>query len=367
MTTPETQQLDPETTVSRSAMADLAPDCRQALREHGYRIPVADGRVRLAMVGQTTYFECCGLTKATDDIEPLFIDFRSGADTTSMISEIDRFAPHVILVFRPEIIPVGLFADIGALTVGFLTEPLPRATGIHHPDLERRLEYLKAIDCDNFDRIISFDPLIAETASGVVPVWRSMPIPVADECFFDVQPFTVDPRMVFVGRSTAHREMWLERAKHEFDVLHIAHGLFGTDLIEMLSQPSVSLNIHNEAYSSFENRVSICLAAGHLVISEALNPTHGLEPGIDFLEVMLPHDLGMLLSQIKRFPDSFTRMRVMGRMKAEYFRASRVYPRLLHDLYWDFGAFGTTRRQHLEGGLERLGASSATIDQPTGD
>jgi hypothetical protein len=43
-------------------------------------------------------------------------------------------------------------------------------------------------------------------------------------------------------------------------------------------------------------------------------------------------------------PGAFESIRVRGRAKAELYRASSVYPRLIHDLYLDLAAFGTRRR-----------------------
>ena len=88
------------------------------------------------------------------------------------------------------------------------------------------------------------------------------------------------PRILFVGRSTPHRESFLGRTKGEFDVLHIAFGVGAAELDEVMRTHDVAINLHNEPYPSFENRVCLHLAAGHLVISETLSPTHGLEPGI---------------------------------------------------------------------------------------
>ena len=107
----------------------------------------ADGPpLRLAFVGQTTYFASCSLQEPAAGILPAFIEFRAGADAESMLASLRAFDPDVVLVFRPEIIPAGAFADLGALTIGFLTEPIPRAEGSSHPDLERRLEDLRAVD-----------------------------------------------------------------------------------------------------------------------------------------------------------------------------------------------------------------------------
>jgi hypothetical protein len=49
------------------------------------------------------------------------------------------------------------------------------------------------------------------------------------------------------------------------------------------------------------------------------------------------------VEMLGRFPGLWHRVRVRGRMKAEQFRASRVWPRLLHDALADVGAFGSAR------------------------
>jgi hypothetical protein len=42
-------------------------------------------------------------------------------------------------------------------------------------------------------------------------------------------------------------------------------------------------------------------------------------------------------------PDSYERVRVRGRLKAEQHRASRVWPRIVRDLLRDLSVFGTAR------------------------
>lgn len=327
-----------------SATLDIHPDLEAQLRARDVLAPLAGERVRVGFVGQRTYFESSALNHATAAIDPIFIDFRSGADPKPVLAKLEAFDPQVIVVFRPEIIPKGLFSNLDALTVGFLTEPLPRPTAEdEHPDLKRRLDYLKGIDESNFDRIVSFDPLVVESAGTVVDIWRSMPLPVADEYFLPVERFSAPPRPVFMGRSTRHREAWLIDAKHHHDVLHIAHGVFGEELRELLSKPTISINIHNERYPSFEVRVPLCLASGHLVVSEPLSPTHGLEADIDYLEMLAVMNLVPLIDQVNSDPNVYHQVRVMGRMKAERFRASSVFARLLADLYQDVGQFGRGR------------------------
>jgi hypothetical protein len=309
-----------------------------------YRAVPVGAPLRLAFVGQSTFFEACALDEHSARLSTRFVEFRAGADADAMVAAVRDHRPHAVVVFRPEIVPRGVFAALRVPTLGLLTEPIPRTSGRRaHPDLRRRRADLAHLDPDNFDRIISFDPLIVPTADRVMPVWRSVPIPVTDRLYAPVRRIEGPPRMLFVGRSTAHRESFLSRTKGEFDVLHIAFGVGAAELEEAMRSHHVAINLHNEPYPSFENRVCLHLAAGHLVISETLSPTHGLEPGIDYLEVDRPDDLLRIARNLSRFPDAYHRVRVRGRAKAEDYRASRVWPRLVGDLLRDLTAFGTHR------------------------
>jgi hypothetical protein len=302
--------------------------------------------VRLAFVGQKTFFEVCALEDEVPAIETCFFEFRKDADAVALRSNLDAFAPDVVVVFRPEIIPAGTFDGLAATKLGYLTEPIPRdAQGRHH-DLERRRWELQEVDAASFDRIVSFDPLIAPTAESILPVWRSLPLPVADRMYRDVEPIAGRPRVLFVGRSTPHREHMLADAKADHpDLLHEAFGVGSAELEQLMAAHDVGINLHNDTYWSFENRVCLHLAAGHLVLTEPLSPRHGLERGIDYLEISSAGALSFLLGQLERFPRTWHRVRVRGRLKAEQFRASRVWPRLVHDLLADVGA--SAPRRHV--------------------
>ncbi|WP_205696695.1 hypothetical protein [Conexibacter sp. SYSU D00693] len=306
--------------------------------------------MRVAFVGQSTFFEACALA---DGVVPTlttrFFEFRAGADAGRLRERLEAYDPQVVVVFRPEIIPSGTFDGLPVLTLGFLTEPLPRraapgqagSNGVAHHDLERRLEELSTVDARQFDRVVAFDPHIATSAGSVLPVWRSLPLPVADRFYRDVGPAPFSaPRPLFVGRSTPHRERLLADSKHLHDVLHFAFGVGAGELHDVMGARDVGINLHNEPYPSFENRVCLHLAAGHLVLSEPLSPTHGLEPGVDFLEVHDAKSLQHALFVLTRFPETWHDVRVRGRRKAEQFRASRVWSRLLGDLHRDVRARG---------------------------
>ena len=158
-------------------------------------------------------------------------------------------------------------------------------------------------------------------------------------------------------------------SKHEFDLLHLAFGVDADRLVEVMRDHEVGINIHNEEYPSFENRICLHLAAGHLVLSEPLSPEHGLEPGLDYVEIKNPSQLQHLIEMLRRFPNMYHRTRVRGRRKAEEFRASRVYPRMVADLLGDIAAFGTDRgtprapasgERVATGVVAKAGAAAAT-------
>jgi glycosyl transferase family 1 len=302
-------------------------------------------RRRVAFVGQSTFFRACVPPEQGEHLETTFIEFREGKDPSEMRAALDRLAPDAVVLFRPEVVPPGTLADVAVPVVGFLTEPVPRTlTGRPHPDLAKRGRDLERLDPANIDRLVSFDPLIAPVAERVFPIWRSLAIPVADRLFREPAPLRVDPlRMVFVGRSTPHRETYLAPVKASYDLLHVAFGAGIDELDGLLRDHDVTLNLHNEPYPSFENRVCLHLAAGHLVISEPLDPRHGLEPGRDYVEVVGPDDLLRALRDAEADPERADAVRASGRAQAERFRASTVFGELIEDLLADTEVSGTQR------------------------
>lgn len=301
--------------------------------------------MRVAFVGQSVYFRACSLELPAGGLSPRFLDFRTSASPDLLIEGLRSLDPDVIVVFRPEIIPEGLFGSMRAITVGYLTEPLPRDGASGHADLNERMRWLEQVDPGNFDRIVSFDPLIAETAASVLPVWSSLPLPVADSFFGSVPKRGRPPRLLFIGRSTQHREELLEPIKRRHPIVHIGHGLLGDQLQRFFARTDVQLNLHNHPYPTFENRVSVALAAGHLVVSEPLSPRHGLRPGQDYLEAEGPNALLAAFDQLAEDPDAYLDVQHSGRQQAERFRASAVYPQLIRRAIADVEERGSDRRR----------------------
>jgi hypothetical protein len=298
--------------------------------------------VRLAFVGQQAYFGYIALEQPAGDLEPRFFELRPNATGDELRAALDAYDPHVVIAFRPELVPHGLFEGLSAVTLGWLTEPLPRGEDAH-PDLRQRLEYLRNVDANNFDRIIAFEPKIVPAAQQVVPIWRSVPLPCTDRLFAEPREASPRPRLLFTGRSTAHRDAFLNPIKHDFDVVHLAHCVTDDRLAEFMAECDAGINLHNEPYPTFENRCGVYLAAGLLLISETLDPRCGLVPGVHYVECDQPWAMWEICAALMRTPHAFRSIRVRGRAAGERFRASAVYPKLIADLLEDVRRSGSPR------------------------
>jgi hypothetical protein len=290
--------------------------------------------MRLTFVGQRTYFEPCSLQDPVGDVVPAWVDLRPSEPPEVLRAAVEATEPDVVIAFRPDLVPAGALAGIDAARIGWLTEPLPRpGDDDPHPDLLARRATLEDLDPSQWDRVVCFDALCADTAAQVVPIWRSVPLPVSDRLYAPVrEPRGGDVRFLFVGRSTPHREAFLGPVKHDFDCVHLAHGVTGERLQALMAEADVAINLHNEPYPTFENRVQTSMAAGLLVVSEPLSPPCGLNPGVDHIEVAAPWELWEVARRLQRTPQAMRSIRLAGRRQAERFRASRVHVGLAREV-----------------------------------
>lgn len=198
--------------------------------------------------------------------------------------------------------------------------------------------------CAALDRLVSFNPALTGAPVGGREIWRAIPPPVSDAFFSEPRPLHRAPRAITLGRSTPHREETLIHAKHYHDLLQIIHGVHGQHIAEILRDYDVGVYV-DENGGEFGWQVGAHLAAGNLLFSEPLRPAHGLEMNIDYVKFESPEDLLLSLNRLASFPEMYWRTRVRGHLKAEHFRASRVFGRIVHDLLADVAAFGTSETE----------------------
>lgn len=273
-----------------------------------------------------------------------FFDLRDGTDIPALLADVERSAPDVLVVFRPDLLPPGALAGYPGVVLGVAIDTLPRAGRSSHESLDYNLAMLRRTDASNIDRLLLTDPLGFESAAETLPAWRCAPLPVADRHYREPALSARPPRMLFLGHSTRHREEMLIDQKHRFDVTHYAAGLAGDELDRVLAAHDVGICLHNDSgIVGFPHTVLLHLAAGHLVLTEPLEPKFGLDPGIHHIEVGNRHDLDLRVHQTQQMPDAYDRVRRRGNHFAQQFRASVQWPRLIGDLIEDVRVFGTHR------------------------
>jgi hypothetical protein len=256
---------------------------------------------------------------------------------------------HVVVALRPETLAPEALDAIAAPVLGLITEPLPRADREPHPAYDANLEALRALDPARVDRVITTDANSWDAAAALgLPLWRAMPLPVDDALYRAPRRTARPPRVAVLGASTPHRDAVLEGPKRDFAeaVVHHPEPLSGAALEAALDGADAALNVHAERWiRAFEPSVLLHLAAGHLVITEVLEPLYGLEPGLDVVMCGDHYELDLRVHQLFKTPEMYDRVRLRGHHKSRQFKASIIWPRVIGDLLADLSAFGTARRR----------------------
>lgn len=237
---------------------------------------------------------------------------------------------EVTVVLEPLSYPAAELERLPGTTLGVLTE-----RGGAHEEGESRARAL--------DRVVSFDPALTGQVVAGAKIWRAIAPPVSDRLFADVRPLHGRPRAMSIGSWSEHREAILMPVKHRHDLMQVIHGVSGEELVRLLGEYDVGVYVPRRSGAGFAQQVAMHLAAGQLLLSGSLAPSHGLEQDIDYLYCRSSEALVWVLDRIARFPEMYQRIRVRGRMKAEQFRASLLFARILQDLMLDVAVFGAGR------------------------
>jgi len=157
------------------------------------------------------------------------------------------------------------------------------------------------------------------------------PPAISDSAFFQTPALVKKARFLIPTNPNRYQKLFTDTilvpAQESVDV----EALLPSDSID-LHELTIGISVGESILRGFPILAAAHLAAGHGLISEPLFPLHGLEPGIDYFDVTSPEELQHVTNYVHRHPGVARLMAYRGRHKAEYFRASRVWPRILDDL-----------------------------------
>jgi glycosyltransferase involved in cell wall biosynthesis len=298
--------------------------------------------MKVAFVGQMEYFRFHFEDDLNDLYEVKKIQLRWFDPPADYYEDLVAFRPDLTVVFRGEFLPTALLPRLSGIKIAISSEPMPKILDgkLVYTDesLERFRLFLGIVD-KSFDFIFHHDQSSESFfQSQGVQLSGFIPLPIATGAY---RPVATSPShdILFLGRSTPHREAFLALLKREFDVLHIAHGFPGPKgvierhFLPIVSSFHVALNIHPVNELCWEPRVQHMLACGILVVSERISPNPYLIAGRDFLLTTSPADLYEICRNILKDPAKYSHIRKSGLQQVQKQLSTRsVFPKLFNDI-----------------------------------
>lgn len=244
-------------------------------------------RPKVAFICQPEYFRFT-YDNALND----FADVREFKLTYSMtpsdFDDLKAYHAHFNIFFRGEYVPNEVLEKLEGIKINLSSEPFPRRIDNHIEytlDSVKRYLGFRKIRNKLFDYVFHYEAASLEfmQKDGLF-LSGEFAFPVATNTY---KPVRLEKKwdLLFIGRSTQHRESIFNPLKHHFNFLHIAHGIWSADLVELINQSRICLNVHAEDEISWEPRLQMLLACGAFVISEPITPNNYYRPGIDYVEI----------------------------------------------------------------------------------
>lgn len=294
---------------------------------------------KVAFVGQPEYFQAC----YENDLDDLYqvgsfpLRFNPALDMeadVSTMSDLVAFNPDITVFFRGEYIHSSLISGLSGIKIGYSTEPFPKLINkrFHYTrDSINRFKFFLRFSERKFDFTFHYDEasrsfieLMGIRLSGY------QPLPVATQTWRP--PSSPVPKkwdIVFLGRSTPHREQFFGPLKRDLQFLHIAHGINGKDAMAYYNAGRIALNIHAEPELSWESRVQVLMACGTLVVSEPLSPNAYLEADRHYVEASSAGDLYEKCRKFLLYESEYEAMRAAARdIVGKKLSARTVFPSL---------------------------------------
>ena len=246
-------------------------------------------------------------------------------DSLTIVVDPDDYEPDVVASLRG-VVWLWFLRPLSQVN-GTRASVAPRLAGAAEEILLGRRNYLERVFANRALTIVVSDAKSYEYSVRQGFDVRLSPPPVSDV----VSGFAANREATI---SVLTRQERTEYTRQYLDVLPSqvslaeAGSLFETDSPRI---PSHWVVLQETLTSCFPYEAAIALVAGQTLISEALSPRWGLEPGLDYIEYSTPEELHRIVEHLARYPHSTQLMSGRGKAKSQSFIASQVYSRLFPD------------------------------------
>ncbi len=290
---------------------------------------------KIAFICQPEYFRFCYEYALNDifDVYEVPYNFNMTYNDLSYLENIDA---DFNFFFRGEFVPDELLRSLKGVKINLSSEPFPRHINNklnYSYDSFKRYFAFSEIRNKKFDYVFHYDEAsLPFLKNGGLLLSGSIAFPVATDIY---KPLETEKLwdLFFIGRSTNHREDYFSYLKHMYNFLHIAHGIWGPQLVEYLNMSRICLNIHAENEVSWEPRLQMLLATGAFVISEKITPNTILRPNIDYVEINTPRELREAVGYYLSHPEERRVISENGLTRVkELLDAKKTFVNLISDL-----------------------------------
>ena len=291
---------------------------------------------KLALIYQKEYFEYLFDKKLSEEFE-LFTQYINLGTQAEDLDELVDFNADINIVFRGEFFPTQTLTKLKGIKVAISTEPFPKIIDSKFnytlDSILRFRNFLPVFDKD-FDYIFHYDQVSASFLKGQgIDLSGYFPLPIATNDFMPIPCDDYEWDICFIGRSTEHREKYLGALKSHFKLIHIAHGLEGTEMLPYISRSKININLHAEPEISWEPRTQLLLACGTVMISEPISPNNYLEKNKDYIEIGTREELYNKCADILQNYEAYDDYKINGRAKIVNMLSSlNNFTNLTHDV-----------------------------------
>ena len=292
-------------------------------------------KAKIAFIGQPEYFR---FTYENDldgfaNVEEFKLIYTMDSDE---YQDLINFDADYNFFFRGEYVPDDVLQALNGINVDLSSEPFPRKINDQIKftrDSMNRYCVFRQIRNKPYDYVFHYDRASLEfMQKDGLYLSGEFPLPVATNTY---KPMDIGTKwdFFFIGRSTQHRELIFDSLKHHFNFLHIAHGIWGEDLVKLINQAKISLNVHAEDEISWEPRLQMLLACGAFVISEPVTPNCYFRPGIDYIELSKSDNWSETAIYYLEHPNERQKIATNGYHRTlELLESSKVFQELISDI-----------------------------------
>lgn len=287
---------------------------------------------KIVFVGQPHYFRFSYESDLNGlfDVKEFPFHFQMSEEYLRSNFELDA---DYYFFFRGEFFPESILRDIRGIKIAFSSEPFPRfLNGSWHftTDSIRRYSEFRSIRNKSFDYLFHYDETSEKLflADDIHPS-GFLQFPVATD-FYAKQNVRKDIDIFFIGRSTEHREKLFSVVKNRLKFFHVAHGLYGKELVDILNRSKICVNAHAGNEITWEPRMQMMLSSASFVMSEPILPNKHIIAGKHYVQYDTPQDLyEKCLYYLEHEEEREIVAKEGCSTVRDYFSAKQAYPNLI--------------------------------------